>query len=47
MCIRDRIGIAIIGAALATLHYKNSKHVTLVEPKAEVSESGEIEDDEI
>lgn len=41
------IGIAIIGGALATLHYKNSQQVTLVEPKAEVSESGEIEDDEI
>lgn len=36
------IGIAIIGGALATLHYKNSQQVTLVEPKAEVSESGKL-----
>ncbi|XCY66550.1 PTS mannose/fructose/sorbose/N-acetylgalactosamine transporter subunit IIC [Streptococcus iniae] len=41
------IGIAIIGAALATLHYKNSQNVTVIEKKPEVSESGEIEDDEI
>lgn len=41
------IGIAIIGAALATLHYKNEQNVTVVEHTTEVSESGEIEDDEI
>lgn len=42
------IGIAIIGAKfLATLHYKNSQNVTVIEKKPEVSESGEIEDDEI
>lgn len=41
------IGIAIIGAALATLHYKNSQNVTVIEKKSEISESGEIEDDEI
>ncbi|ESV53721.1 PTS fructose transporter subunit IIC [Streptococcus agalactiae LMG 14747] len=41
------IGIAIIGAALATLHYKNGQNVTVVEHTTEVSESGEIEDDEI
>ncbi|AXQ78152.1 PTS mannose/fructose/sorbose/N-acetylgalactosamine transporter subunit IIC [Streptococcus chenjunshii] len=41
------IGIAIIGAALATIHYKNGQNVTVVETKTEVSESGEIEDDEI
>ncbi|WNZ88430.1 PTS mannose/fructose/sorbose/N-acetylgalactosamine transporter subunit IIC [Streptococcus iniae] len=41
------IGIAIIGATLATLHYKNSQNVTVIEKKPEVSESGEIEDDEI
>ncbi|WP_411198187.1 PTS mannose/fructose/sorbose/N-acetylgalactosamine transporter subunit IIC [Streptococcus iniae] len=41
------IGIAIIGAALATLHYKNSQNVTVIEKKPEVSESLEIEDDEI
>lgn len=41
------IGIAIIGAALATLHYKNGQNVTVIEKKAEVSESEEIEDDEI
>lgn len=40
------IGIAIIGAALATLHYKNSQNVGAPAP-AQVSESGEIEDDEI
>ncbi|MGT2888418.1 PTS sugar transporter subunit IIC [Streptococcus didelphis] len=41
------IGIAVIGAALATLHYKNGQKVTVVEKKVEVAESGEIEDDEI
>lgn len=41
------IGIAIIGAALATLHYKNGQNVVIVEKQPEVSESGEIEDDEI
>lgn len=41
------IGIAIIGAALVTLHYKNEQNVTVVEHTTEVSESGEIEDDEI
>ncbi|WNZ89999.1 PTS mannose/fructose/sorbose/N-acetylgalactosamine transporter subunit IIC [Streptococcus iniae] len=41
------IGIAIIGATLATLHYKNSQNVTVIEKKPEVSESLEIEDDEI
>lgn len=41
------IGIAIIGAAFATIHYKNSQNVTVVEQRVEVSESGEIEDDEI
>ncbi|KKF45344.1 PTS mannose/fructose/sorbose/N-acetylgalactosamine transporter subunit IIC [Streptococcus uberis] len=41
------IGIAIIGAALATLHYKNGQRVNVIEQKVEVAESGEIEDDEI
>lgn len=41
------IGIAIIGAALATLHYKNGQNVTVVEQTTVLSESGEIEDDEI
>lgn len=41
------IGIAVIGAALATLHYKNSQRVNVIEQKVEVAESGEIEDDEI
>lgn len=41
------IGIAIIGAALATLHYKNGQNVTIVEQTTVLSESGEIEDDEI
>ncbi|MDY4761704.1 PTS mannose/fructose/sorbose/N-acetylgalactosamine transporter subunit IIC [Streptococcus thoraltensis] len=41
------IGIAIIGAALATIHYKNGQNVTVVEHTTQVSESGEIEDDEI
>ncbi|WP_438468199.1 PTS mannose/fructose/sorbose/N-acetylgalactosamine transporter subunit IIC [Streptococcus pluranimalium] len=41
------IGIAIIGAALATLHYKNGQNVKVVENTVEVSESGEIDDDEI
>ncbi|MGT2911613.1 PTS mannose/fructose/sorbose/N-acetylgalactosamine transporter subunit IIC [Streptococcus cameli] len=40
------IGIAIIGAGLAFIHYKNSQNAPVV-VKAEVSESGEIEDDEI
>ncbi|WP_438838832.1 PTS mannose/fructose/sorbose/N-acetylgalactosamine transporter subunit IIC [Streptococcus pluranimalium] len=41
------IGIAIIGAALATLHYKNGQNVTVVAQTTVLSESGEIEDDEI
>lgn len=41
------IGIAIIGGALATLHYKNGQNVQVVEKSVGVSESGEIEDDEI
>ncbi|HEL0600879.1 PTS mannose/fructose/sorbose/N-acetylgalactosamine transporter subunit IIC [Streptococcus equi subsp. zooepidemicus] len=41
------IGIAIIGLALATLHYKNGQQVPVAEQKPGVSESGEIEDDEI
>lgn len=41
------IGIAVIGAALATLHYKNGQRVNVIEQKFEVAESGEIEDDEI
>ncbi|GAA5395877.1 PTS mannose/fructose/sorbose/N-acetylgalactosamine transporter subunit IIC [Streptococcus uberis] len=41
------IGIAVIGAALATLHYKNGQRVNVIEQKVEVVESGEIEDDEI
>lgn len=41
------IGIAIIGLALATLHYKNGQQVSVAEQKPGVSESGEIEDDEI
>ena len=41
------IGIAIIGAALATLHYKNGQRLNVIEQKVEVAESGEIEDDEI
>ncbi|MEX2784604.1 PTS mannose/fructose/sorbose/N-acetylgalactosamine transporter subunit IIC [Streptococcus sp. H49] len=41
------IGIAIIGAALATIHYKNGQNVTITEVKPDLSESGEIEDDEI
>lgn len=40
------IGIAIIGALLAVLHYKNSQR-TVVAPTASNVESGEIEDDEI
>lgn len=40
------IGIAIIGFALATLHYKNSRNVKVVVNKSE-SESEEIEDDEL
>ncbi|HEM2946078.1 PTS mannose/fructose/sorbose/N-acetylgalactosamine transporter subunit IIC [Streptococcus suis] len=39
------IGIAIVGAFLAVLHFKNSQKVAVVAPS--VSESGEIEDDEI
>lgn len=43
------IGIAVIGAALATMHYKN--HLVLAQPiekqEVTISESGEIEDDEI
>lgn len=41
------IGIAIIGGALATLHYKNGQNVQVVKKNVGVSESGEIEDDEI
>ncbi|MGT2753584.1 PTS mannose/fructose/sorbose/N-acetylgalactosamine transporter subunit IIC [Streptococcus ovis] len=41
------IGIAIIGAGLATIHYKNGQNVQVVEKSVGVSESGEIEDDEI
>ncbi|KHD45935.1 PTS mannose/fructose/sorbose/N-acetylgalactosamine transporter subunit IIC [Streptococcus hongkongensis] len=43
------IGIAIIGAALATIHYKNSQNAgSAVNTTTQVeSESGEIEDDEI
>lgn len=41
------IGIAIIGLALATLHYKNGQQAPVAEQKPGVSESGEIEDDEI
>ncbi|HEK9106967.1 TPA: PTS sugar transporter subunit IIC [Streptococcus equi subsp. zooepidemicus] len=41
------IGIAIIGLALATLHYKNGQQAPVAEYKTGVSESGEIEDDEI
>lgn len=40
------LGIAIIGAGLAALHYKNSQNKPEVVVKS-VSESGEIEDDEI
>ncbi|MFC5630749.1 MULTISPECIES: PTS mannose/fructose/sorbose/N-acetylgalactosamine transporter subunit IIC [Streptococcus] len=40
------MGIAIIGAGLATLHYKNSQNKPEVVVQT-VSESGEIEDDEI
>ncbi|HEM5484869.1 PTS mannose/fructose/sorbose/N-acetylgalactosamine transporter subunit IIC [Streptococcus suis] len=39
------IGIAIVGAFLSVLHFKNSPKVTVVAPSN--SESGEIEDDEI
>lgn len=39
------IGIAIVGAFLSVLHFKNSQKVTVVAPSH--SESGEIEDDEI
>lgn len=41
------IGIAIIGLALAILHYKNGQQAPVAEQKTGVSESGEIEDDEI
>ncbi|VTS19026.1 PTS system sorbose-specific family transporter subunit IIC [Streptococcus pseudoporcinus] len=41
------IGIAIIGVCLATLHYKNNQKTPIVEQRIQVSESGEIEDDEI
>ncbi|WP_159549308.1 PTS mannose/fructose/sorbose/N-acetylgalactosamine transporter subunit IIC [Streptococcus halichoeri] len=46
------IGIAIIGAALATIHYKNGQHLAKLQAKqpvqtATLSESGEIEDDEL
>lgn len=41
------IGIAIIGLSLATLHYKNGQQTPVAEQKPGVSESGEIEDDEI
>lgn len=41
------IGIAIIGLSLATLHYKNGQQAPVAEQKTGVSESGEIEDDEI
>lgn len=40
------LGIAIIGAGLAALHYKNGQNKPEVVVKS-VSESGEIEDDEI
>ncbi|HEM3178248.1 TPA: PTS mannose/fructose/sorbose/N-acetylgalactosamine transporter subunit IIC [Streptococcus suis] len=39
------IGIAIVGAFLSVLHFKNSQKVTVVAPSN--SESGEIDDDEI
>lgn len=39
------IGIAIVGAFLSVIHFKNSQKVTVVAPSN--SESGEIEDDEI
>lgn len=39
------IGIAIVGAFLSVIHFKNSQKVAVVAPS--VSESGEIEDDEI
>ncbi|MFM0900638.1 PTS mannose/fructose/sorbose/N-acetylgalactosamine transporter subunit IIC [Streptococcus suis] len=39
------IGIAVVGAFLSVLHFKNSQKVTVVAPSH--SESGEIEDDEI
>nr|WP_239073399.1 PTS mannose/fructose/sorbose/N-acetylgalactosamine transporter subunit IIC [Streptococcus suis] len=39
------IGIAIVGAFLSMIHFKNSQKVTVVAPSN--SESGEIEDDEI
>ncbi|MEW4354816.1 PTS mannose/fructose/sorbose/N-acetylgalactosamine transporter subunit IIC [Streptococcus pneumoniae] len=40
------IGVAIVGIALAVLHYKNSQNVTVVAAPSN-SESGEIEDDEV
>ncbi|MDQ8767903.1 PTS mannose/fructose/sorbose/N-acetylgalactosamine transporter subunit IIC [Streptococcus ruminantium] len=39
------IGIAIVGAFLSVLHFKNSQKVTMVAPSN--AESGEIEDDEL
>lgn len=39
------IGIAIVGAFLSVIHFKNSQKVAVAAPS--VSESGEIEDDEI
>ncbi|HEM3663713.1 TPA: PTS mannose/fructose/sorbose/N-acetylgalactosamine transporter subunit IIC [Streptococcus suis] len=39
------IGIAIVGAFLSVIHFKDSQKVTVVAPSN--SESGEIEDDEI
>lgn len=41
------IGIAIIGLALAVIHFKNSQKVAVVEVQSITSESGEIDDDEI
>ena len=40
------IGIAIIGAGLAYLHYVNGQKAPVAAPTNQVSESGEIEDDE-
>ncbi|MGT2743344.1 PTS mannose/fructose/sorbose/N-acetylgalactosamine transporter subunit IIC [Streptococcus plurextorum] len=40
------VGIAIIGFGLAFIHYKNSQNAPVI-IKQDVSESGEIEDDEI
>lgn len=41
------IGIAIIGAGLAYIHYVNGQKAPVAAPVNQVSESGEIEDDEI